>query len=407
MKFKNLLSRLPLFLSVLLLAVGTGFLGYYFGRRGFELQLRRNPPQATIINRERELTETAIDFALFWQVWDLLNENHINRPLDPQKLLYGALEGLAKSIGDPYTSFLPPTENEQLTQALNGQYEGVGMELGMRESQLIVVAPLEGSPSEAAGVRAKDAIIEIEGESTAGIDLTEAVFKIRGPAGTVSRLTLRRSEGEPFEVQIRRDRITLESVKWEDKATGVVYIRISRFGEETTAEWDRIVKEILYEVPNLQAVILDLRGNPGGYLNASTYLASEFIGDGVVVYREFADGTQQAMGVEKVGQFLKVPAIILLDGGSASASEILAGALRDRRGDLLVGETSFGKGTVQDARDLPDGSGVHITVAKWLTPKRIWVNEVGLEPDNEISDDPETEEVDEVLEEALRLADQR
>jgi len=390
-------------LFVLLLSVGLFTGGYYFGRRGFDIAYQKTPPVVRVINKDNGPKD--VDFAQFWEVWDLINKEHIDRPFDPRKLMYGALKGLTSAVGDPYTSFLVPVENESLSSSLNGEYEGIGAELGMKDNQLIIVAPLDGSPAQKLGVRSGDKIIKIDEKDTVGITITEAVSKIRGPKGQGVTLTLRRGEDE-FNLTILRDKIVIKSVVWEDKGDGVVYIRLSRFGEKTPQEWNEVISDMLPKMPNLKSIILDLRGNPGGFLTGSVYVASEFIEKGVVVKQVMADGTATSLDVDRRGKLLKYPVVVLIDQGSASASEILTLALQDYGRAVTVGAKSFGKGTVQDARDFKDGSGVHVTVAKWLSPKGIWVHKVGITPDYsvEITEEDVKNFSDPQLEKAVELA---
>ncbi|MBU1017289.1 S41 family peptidase [Patescibacteria group bacterium] len=390
-------------LFVLLLSVGLFTGGYYFGRRGFDIAYQKTPPVVRVINKDNGPKD--VDFAQFWEVWDLINKEHIDRPFDPRKLMYGALKGLTSAVGDPYTSFLVPVENESLSSSLNGEYEGIGAELGMKDNQLIIVAPLDGSPAQKLGVRSGDKIIKIDEKDTVGITITEAVSKIRGPKGQGVTLTLRRGEDE-FNLTILRDKIVIKSVVWEDKGDGVVYIRLSRFGEKTPQEWNEVISDMLPKMPNLKSIILDLRGNPGGFLTGSVYVASEFIEKGVVVKQVMADGTATSLDMDRRGKLLKYPVVVLIDQGSASASEILTLALQDYGRAVTVGAKSFGKGTVQDARDFKDGSGVHVTVAKWLSPKGIWVHKVGITPDYsvEITEEDVKNFSDPQLEKAVELA---
>jgi len=362
--------------------------GYDLGRSGYRFFFSRNPLRFSITRVEQpELVdkEHQVDLSLFWKVWDLLQQEYLRKDtLSKEQLMYGAISGLARSVGDPYTAFLNPQENEVVKSGINGEYEGIGAELGMKENQLVIIAPLEGSPAEQAGVMAGDKIYKINGEDTSSITLSEAVSKIRGKKGTVVKLTLGRdSRKEPFDVSITRGRITLESVKWEEKGDGIFYIRISQFGERTYAEWRDAVDKIL-DKSFPRAVIIDLRNNPGGILNVSVEIASEFIDRGVIVIQEDAAGRQKVFKSTHLGRFTSVPIVLLLNGGSASASEILASALRVQRQAKLVGTKSFGKGTVQDARDLEGGSGVHITVARWLAPDGTCVDGVGITPDYEV-----------------------
>lgn len=393
------------FLITILIAVGFFYGGYYMGKRGFIFEVRKNPPKIEISNKYP--SDKKVDFARFWEVWDLVSQNFLERPVDPQKMLWGAITGMVASLDDPYTSYLPPDTNKDMQNALNGKYEGIGAELGIKDNILVVIAPLDGSPAKAAGVKSGDKILKIEDISTLGMSVTEAVSKIKGPADTKVTLTLQTGDNEPREITITRGLITISSVSWEDKGDGTLYIRVSRFGGETNADWDKAVSEANVKMKELDAVIVDVRGNPGGYLDSAVYLAGEFFTDKAVLYKESATGEQTPFITSRIGIFNKVPKIIVLvDQGSASASEILASALRDNIGATVVGMKSFGKGTIQDAKDFSDGSGVHITIAKWLTPKKEWVHKVGMEPDVkvELNEENTKDGADPQLNKALELA---
>jgi carboxyl-terminal processing protease len=392
-------------LMTILISVGFFYGGYYFGKRGFLFEVRKNPPKIEVINRYP--ADEEIDFKLFWDVWDMVSDNYLERPVDPEEMLYGAISGMVSALGDPYTSFLTPEINKAMGEALNGTYQGIGAELGMKEGSLMVVAPLDGSPAKAAGVRAGDRIVEIEGESTAGITINEAVAKIRGASGTVSHLTLQTGTDKPRPVDITRGVITISSVTWEDKGDGVAYIRVSRFGDDTNTEWSKSVREIDETMEELDSVIVDVRGNPGGYLQSAVYLAEEFVEKGVILYQETATGDQIPLSDKRRGELEDLPMVlVLIDGGSASASEILAAALDKHVDATLVGTKSFGKGTIQDAKEFADGSGIHITIAKWLTPDKVWVHKEGITPDVEveITDEDLENEKDAQLEKAIELA---
>lgn len=399
-------TKFQIGLITFLITISAFFGGFYLGKSGYDVEIKKNPPKITVLNKYPASAE--VDFALFWEVWDTVQRQYLERPVDAQTMLNGAISGMVSSLGDPYTSFLPPVVNETVTNALNGTYEGIGAELGISEDQLVVVAPLDGSPALAAGVKAGDKILKIEDESTFGITLNEAVSKIRGEGGTISTLTLQRDDTEPFVVRIKRGSITIESITWEDKGNGTAYIRVSRFGADTNADWAKVVSKVNSQMEELDAVIVDVRGNPGGYLQSAVYLAEEFMSNKVVLYQESATGDKIPFKAKRVGAFEQVPeVIVLIDGGSASASEILAGALRDNIGATLVGTKSFGKGTIQDAKDFENGAGLHITVAKWLTPNETWVHKEGLTPDLEVEVTPEDIEngVDPQLDVALELAE--
>lgn len=405
---ENRLKSFQQTLITILLLVASFYAGNYYGSKGYEIQIRKTAPLVTVKNKDKYADE--VDFSLFWEVWDQVRTRHLNRPFDPQKMVYGAISGMVNSVGDPYSSFLDPEENSLVNNAINGEYQGIGAELGIKENQIIVVAPLDGSPAKSAGIMSGDKILEIDGVSTFGLSLTEAVSKIRGDSGTTVVLTVQRGDEEPFKVSITRGNITMSSVTWEDKGNGVAYIRISRFGGETNGEWNKAVSEINLKMLDLDSVILDLRGNPGGYMDSAIYIASEFLKKGtVIVQQESALKENYDYKDTRDGSFERLPKIfILIDGGSASASEILAAALKENLGDLvvLVGEKSFGKGTIQDARDFDDGSGLHLTVAKWLTPKGNWVHDKGIEPDVKVeyTNEDYEKEKDPQLSKALELA---
>lgn len=362
--------------GILLILIGS-FGGYYFGAKGYEVKIKTDSPEITVLNKTEQIP-TDVDFARFWEVWDIVTTQHIDKPMDPNMLLDGAIHGMVDSIGDPYTTYLNIEQNGEVLNSLNGLYEGIGAQLGYDESNnLIVVAPLDGSPAKAAGVSAGDRILQIEGVDTVGISITEAVNKIRGQAGTISTLLLARaSREEPFEVKITRDEIKLDSVTWEDKGDGIAFIRLSRFGQTTNQEWAEVVNEVTAEMPNLKGIVLDVRNNPGGYLDSAVYIGSEFITNGVIVSEAFSNGTNQEFKVDHRGKLtdndLKIA--VLVNGGSASASEIVAGALKEKRNAIIVGERSFGKGTVQKSEEFNDGASVHVTIAKWLTPDKNWID---------------------------------
>lgn len=398
-------ERFQRLLLIVLVAIGFFYGGYYMGKRGFVFEIKKNPPKIEVLNKYP--ADSEIDFGLFWDVWDILQKEYLERPVDAQKMLYGAISGMVSSLGDPYTSFLPPKVNEAVSNSLNGTYQGIGAELGIRNDQLIIVAPLDGSPAKAAGLKAGDKILGIEGESTIGVSITEAVSKIRGESGSISTLLIQTGSEAPRDVKITRGVINIPSIVWEDKGDGTAYIRISRFGGDTNNEWSKIVSEVNIQMKELDAIILDVRGNPGGYLQSAVFIGEEFFRGKPVLFQESAVGNLKEFKAERVGVFSEVPAVfVLVDGGSASASEIIAAALQENIGATVIGSKSFGKGTIQNAQDFSDGSGLHITVAKWLTPNKNWVHKVGLEPDIvvERTDEEINNNVDSQLDKALELA---
>ncbi|HQG78861.1 MAG TPA: S41 family peptidase [bacterium] len=401
MKFRKFQRILIIFL----IAIGFFYGGYYFGKRGFVFEVRKNPPEIEISNKFPP--DGKLDFSLFWEVWDILNSTYLERPIDQKKMIYGAISGMVYSLGDPYTSFLPPDINASFMDSMGGRYEGIGAELSLKDGNLIIVSPLDGSPAKNIGVKPGDRILQIDDKSTAGMSVSEAVALIRGESGTTVKLVLQTGTDDPREVVITRGVITVSSVTWEDKGDGTAYIRISRFGSDTNTEWDRVASEVNVKMSELDAVIIDVRGNPGGYLESAIHISEDFFRGKPVLYEETSTGELIPFNTSKVGVFKDIPAVfVLIDQGSASASEILAAALRDNIGAKLIGEKSFGKGTIQDAKDFNDGSGLHITIAKWLTPKKEWVHGKGLEPDItvKITDEDLDKGVDPQLNKALELA---
>lgn len=384
--------------------------GYFFGVQGFKLNAGKFP--RVTISRDIPPDKQDLDFSLFWQVWDTLVAKYFDKSkINPSAMVYGAIEGMVSALGDPYTVFLPPSENKVVQEDLNGTFEGVGIQIGFKGTQLAVITPIPGSPAEKVGVKPGDFIIGIKDagknvdRGTVGISLPEAVQAIRGRAGTKVTLTLlREGEAKPIVVDIVRQELNVPTLILSFVGDGgaIAHIKLLKFGGETESEWQKAVVEIVRK-KEVKAVILDLRNNPGGYLQGAVDVASEFLKTGsVVVTEERSDGSKNEFKVERLGQLVNIPVIVIINEGSASASEILAGALRDARKITLVGEKTFGKGTIQEPLQLKGGSGLHITIARWLTPSGFWVNEKGLEPDTLIKDDLNTT-ADEQLEKAIEL----
>ncbi|OGE30763.1 hypothetical protein A3C59_03545 [Candidatus Daviesbacteria bacterium RIFCSPHIGHO2_02_FULL_36_13] len=396
--------------KVVLISLLAFLLGWQLGHKDVDLQWTNFKPTVSVINRDVP-SDVNIDFKLFWDTWDLLSKTYIDKKaLDPEKLFYGAISGMVAAVGDPYTVFLPPDQQKSTKEELSGSFDGVGIELGFnKDKRLAVISPLDGTPAQKAGVKPGDLIVEIEGKDTNGITLPEAVKQIRGPKGTsVVLTTFRDGDSETKKVTLTRDTIIVKSVSVTYKSTPsgkeVAVIKLSRFGERTDDEWNQIVSEVLSK--GLDGIILDVRNNPGGYLEGAVYIASEFLEGGDVVLQENNQGAQTPYKVNRAGRLTKIPMKVLINKGSASASEIVAGALQDRKRAQLIGEKSFGKGTIQEAQDLTVGTGIHITVAKWLTPNGRWVNDTeGLEVDVTVEDEKEDAIKDPQLEKALELLD--
>lgn len=384
--------------------------GYVFGYKGYIASFEPYPK--VTIERELPSSKQDLDFSLFWKVWDTLEAKYFDKDqLIPAKMVYGAIQGMVASVGDPYTVFLPPDDNKVVQEDLQGSFEGVGIQIGFKGSQLAVIAPLPDSPAEKAGVEAGDLIIGIKDEKkgidrgTVGITLPDAVQAIRGPKGTVVSLSLLRNENdELIDVDIVRDSIDVPSIALDfvGENENIAHIKVLKFVSETKSEWDDAVIDILKK-PGVKGIVVDVRNNPGGYLQGSVDLASDFLEVGSVVVTEArSTGIDQEFKVEDLGRLRDQKVVILVNEGSASASEIFAGALRDNKQIQIVGTTTFGKGTIQEPQQLGDGSGLHITISKWLTPSGFWVNEGGIVPDIEIEDNADTIE-DEQLQKAIEL----
>lgn len=328
-----------------------------------------------------------IDFSLFWQALRKLEENYVNSDkINYQEILYGAISGMTESLGDDYTIFMKPEKTESFMESVSGNesFEGVGMEIAIKGKVLTVVAPLEGTPAYKAGIKPGDKILKIDNLSTDDILLEEAVNLIRGEKGTQVILTINRKTLDgPKEIIVTRDVIEVPVIRWELKNNSVAYVKIYHFAGNLPSKFEDIVSEILKN--NAKKIILDLRNNPGGYLEVSTEIASWFIPKGeVVVVEEFKDGNINEYKSHGYKAFQSFPIVVLVNKGSASASEIVAGALHDVREIKLIGEKTFGKGSVQTLENFKDGSSLKITVAKWLTPSGISIADEGLTPDIEI-----------------------
>ncbi len=418
---------------IVLIVIISLLVGYYFGVNKVNFEWKQYTPHISVVNKEPPTGITTVDFSQFWIVWTKLQQNYYDKSkLDPQAMLNGAISGMIGSLNDPFTMYLPPVQNGDFKSGLAGQFEGIGAELGMNNNQIIVISPLVGSPAEKAGIKAEDAIIKVDGKSTATWDLNKAVSVIRGPKGTNVVLTImHKGDASTKDITITRDTITVKSVDgWVKKLKdipnikmgdalkanpddSVVYIRLSQFGDQTNKDWTALVSKLISDVAkekNFKGIILDLRNNPGGYLTDATYIASEFLpqtdvaGNKVPVVIQDSGTDKQTLYVERQGLFTdktKYPLVVLINKGSASAAEIVSGAMQDYQRGILVGEQSFGKGTVQEAEDLGSGAGLHITISKWLTPKERWIHGTGLTPDTTAVLDPKDATNDSQLEKAI------
>lgn len=346
-----------------------------------------------------------IDLSLFWETWDLITQKYIDeKAVVVKNMVYGAIKGLADSVQDPYTVFLDPNETKDFELSLNGDLEGIGAELTIDNQSLTVVSVFRDTPAEKAGLRTKDIIFKINNEITSDMSLPEAIKKIRGPAGSIVKLTiLRKNIENPIELAIERANIELASLSYADKASGIHYISINHFSDRTKNELNEITQKIILKEP--KGIILDVRSNGGGYLDIAVDILSEFIkGRKTVVYIKKRGSENEPIQTDGSGRLGDVPMVILADNGSASAAEILAGAVQDLERGIIIGEQTFGKGSVQEYEQFTDGSSLRITIAKWLTPKGENIDEVGIKPDIEVkmTDDDYKKGLDRQLDEAVK-----
>lgn len=371
----------------LVIGILCGIIGWMWGTHQVSLGWKNYHPEIHATNQAPPPDVQNVDFALFWQVWDLVSKKYVDKKaVDPQKMYYGAIQGMVAALGDPYTMFLPPESQKVTKEELGGSFDGVGIELGYdKNNHLVVQSPLSGSPAEKAGIKAGDVIVKINGKDSLNMGLPDAVNLIRGPKNTPVTLQIfREGEQQPRDVVLTRDTIVVKSAEFSSKKSpqgkSIGYIKLSRFGERTSDEWNDAVSSLL--ASGAQGVIVDVRNNPGGFLEGARYIGSEFLplGDNVVL-QEDSSGQRTPYPVNRQGKVLQLPLVLLINKGSASASEILSGAMQDYKRGKLVGEQSFGKGTIQETEDLSGGTGIHITTAKWLTPNGRWIHHIGLTPD--------------------------
>ena len=373
--------------------------------------------------------DPSLDLTIFWETWNFLRSEYYARPLDRQALVRGAVRGLLQATGDDNTGYLSPADSEAFSSQLRGSFEGIGAEVGTRDDRVVIISPITGSPAERAGLRAGDVVVKIDGQDATHLTLTDTVVRIRGRKGTPVTLTVRRPADPSsldassqkrlldqlpkledalrsndakgardaaapvsdalrnlsgatvdLEITIVRDTITLPRVEQRMLADGIGYVKLSQFSRGSSSDVDDALATLLRQSP--RGLVLDLRGDSGGFVNEAIAVASQFLGSGTLVFTEDrGDGDRREFRATGGGRALSLPLVVLVDKGSASASEILAAALRDNGRAKLVGERTFGKGTEQLQHELSDGSGVRITIAKWLTPGGIWVHHQGIDPD--------------------------
>ena len=320
-------------------------------------------------------------FAPFWEAWNIVHERYVGQPVDDVALMRGAIRGMMDALGDKQTFYMDPVVYKTETSSLQGEYEGIGAYVDTDGEYLTIISPIAGSPAEAAGLRPGDKVIEIDGEDMTGVAPEQARLKVLGPAGTTVALKIsRQGEPEPLEFNIMRARINIKSAEGKMLSNDIAYVDINTFGDKTTPELRKTLGDLLSQNP--KGIIIDLRSNPGGYLSTSVDVASEFISEGVILYEQYGDGRRDVYNANGRGQATDLPIVVLVNEGSASASEILAGALQDYGRAKIVGAQSYGKGSVQVWVPLSNDQGAaRVTIAKWLTPKERTIDEIGLTPD--------------------------
>lgn len=398
---KRFWTRYFVYFFVLIIIIsGTFSFGYGVGKRGIDLPIPFIP--AKVSNTESGKPAN-VDFSIFWEAWNKLNADSVDNT-NPQDLVYGAISGMLSAVNDPYTVYLKPDENKRFLEDISGEFEGIGVEITEVNSELTVVAPLPDSPAEKAGIKAKDVILEVDGQKTSDLGFETTINKIRGAAGTdVTILIKRAGSDENIKFTITREKIVVPSVTYEIKQSGgkkFEVVTLRQFGDDTDALFDKATLDIEQNKPD--GIILDLRNNPGGYLDSAVNVASYFIDGGTIVSEVEKNNQKKDVKTVRRATLKSYPLALLVNEGSASASEIVAGAIKDRGRGKIIGTTTFGKGSVQILENLSDNSAVKITIAKWLTPNGSQINKVGIKPDIEVTED-QNSSTDQILEKAYEV----
>jgi carboxyl-terminal processing protease len=387
---KELFKQLVSILGIGLLLGSFYLLGF---TKGYYQRVNANNFATVFKQKLTNYESTNPDFALYESVLSLINNKYFG-DINYQDILYGSIKGGVYSLGDPYTSFSTPDENKDFFTSLDGLYEGVGIEIDLIDGKVMVIAPLEGSPAAVAGISPKDEILAIDGKPVAGLDLNEVLSLIKGPKGSTVVLTIIRGKDKPKDFTIVREVVKIKSVQLSFEGD-IAILKITKFGTDTEKLFNTAVNQILQKPA--KGILLDMRNNPGGFLDTGVKVANEFLPGGLIVEERFKDGKVTPFSADGKGKLAKIPVVILVDGGSASAAEIVAGALRDNQRAKIVGEPTYGKGSVQEIDEFPDGSALRITIAHWYTPGGISISEGGLNPDIVIKGDGNQAEDNQLL----------
>jgi len=398
------LKYLLVILVAFILLLGAFSGGFLVGNSAsfFDLVNNNNSSTTTASNSTDSLDEL---FKPFWETWNYVNDKFVDQPVDQTKMMRGAIDGMLNSLGDPHTSYMDPDMYRQASTPLQGEYDGIGAWVDLTGEFLTIISPMPNSPAEKQGLKPEDQVIAVDGEDVTELSGEQVLKKILGEAGTDVTLSIFRPvDNSTFDVTITRQKIEIPSVTSKMIENNIAYVQLSNFGDKTHEELKKQLKGLLKEDP--QGLILDLRNNGGGYLTAAIEVTSEFVNKSPIMYEEFGDGSRVTYDAKPLGIFTKLPMVILINAGTASASEITAGAIQDYKRGVLVGTQSYGKGSVQNWITLADDQGaIRVTIARWLTPNERQINEIGLSPDYivEITEDDIAAKIDPQLEKAIQL----
>ena len=386
---KTIKIIIGIFVSVILLsgAFSGGFIAGHLmpsnGQLPFSNEIPTPYVAPTVAPDQQTSTPSELQtlFVPFWETWNIIHDQYVDQPIDDVKLMQGAINGMMESLGDTHSTFMDPQTFESANAELAGSYEGIGAYVDTTADYLTIISPIPGSPAEKAGLQSGDKIIKIDGEDMTGVDGELARRKVLGPAGSTVIITVARKDvADLLEFSIIRDKIVVKSATGKMLENDIAYVQVNTFGENTTSELTAALTELMAQNP--KGLVLDLRNNGGGYLSTSVEVTSQFISDGVVLYEKFGDGKQNEFKALSGGLATDIPMVVLINEGSASASEIVAGALQDYGRAKLVGVVSYGKGSVQNWIPLSNDQGaVRVTIAKWYTPNDNTIDGVGLTPD--------------------------
>jgi len=383
MQNKTLRSVLIVFAAIVLVvcAFGGGFVVGNFVPALKPASVPTLPATPPGDNQGGTPTDLQSQFAPFWQAWDLVHQNYVDQPVDETKLVQGAIRGMMDALGDPHTGYWTPQETTDAAMSMQGEYDGIGAYVDTRGDYLTITKPISGYPAEQAGLQMGDQIIAVDGTDVTGMDPDLVrMTKVMGPAGTDVHLTIHRAGvDQPLEFTITRAHIVIPSVTSKMLDNNIAYIQLTVFGDNTTSDFHDQLSQLMAQNPS--GIVLDLRDNGGGYLDSGVSVASEFIDSGVILYEQYGDGSRTDYPAVSGGLATTIPLVVLVNGNTASASEIVSGAIQDDGRGKLLGVLTYGKGSVQNWIPLSDGGMARITIAKWLTPNGRTIDKIGLTPD--------------------------